>query len=158
MSSPAYIAASPMPMNGIEALFDDYDVVAAICFAIIVYFISFTLYFKTGNNDYQSDQSDVGTVEELPAFRERVVRDQQEIVQIEAMVFSYREAKRSENDDDDDDDYECVICLNKFEDAQKCRWMKKCGHIFHRSCIDRWLKTERECPLCRTCVCVVVKP
>ncbi|KAE8653246.1 hypothetical protein Csa_019623 [Cucumis sativus] len=102
---------------------------------------------KAGNNE---SEFDTGTVEDrLPVFRER------EIVQIETMVFSYyREAKGSENDDD----YECVICLNKFEDGQKCQWMKKCGHIFHCSCIDRWLRTERECPLCRSCVCVVVNP
>ncbi|XP_004151032.1 RING-H2 finger protein ATL66 [Cucumis sativus] len=147
MSPPPYIAASPMPTNGFEAIFDDFELLAAICFAIIVYFLSFTFYFKTGNNE---SEFDTGTVEDrLPVFRER------EIVQIETMVFSYyREAKGSENDDD----YECVICLNKFEDGQKCQWMKKCGHIFHCSCIDRWLRTERECPLCRSCVCVVVNP
>ena len=25
----------------------------------------------------------------------------------------------------------------------------QCGHMFHHQCIDRWLETNKKCPLCR---------
>ncbi|XP_022158252.1 E3 ubiquitin-protein ligase RHA2B-like [Momordica charantia] len=50
---------------------------------------------------------------------------------------------------------ECVICLCGYEEGEK--WLKmKCGHIFHRSCIERWLMVGRHCPLCRSCLSAVV--
>ena len=26
----------------------------------------------------------------------------------------------------------------------------KCGHLFHNNCLDRWLRTKRVCPNCKT--------
>ena len=25
----------------------------------------------------------------------------------------------------------------------------KCGHLFHSSCLEAWLKQKKECPCCR---------
>lgn len=149
MSSPPFVAASPAPIRVVAATFeltleDKYLAVTVIFTLIILYFIAFSYYYKTRNNESESAIAAAGP---LPALREP------KIVKIEAMVFSYKEGRGSENDD-----YECVICLNQFKEGQKCRLMKKCGHRFHRSCIDRWLMVEQQCPLCRSCVCVVIKP
>ncbi|KAF2019315.1 hypothetical protein BU24DRAFT_418909 [Aaosphaeria arxii CBS 175.79] len=44
----------------------------------------------------------------------------------------------------------CQVCLCDFEAEEEARRLIKCGHFFHRECIDQWLTTGRNsCPLCR---------
>ncbi|KAH9528994.1 E3 ubiquitin-protein ligase rnf38 [Dermatophagoides farinae] len=42
----------------------------------------------------------------------------------------------------------CVICMCEFEAKQNLRVLP-CHHEFHARCIDKWLKTNRTCPICR---------
>ncbi|XVF05768.1 hypothetical protein REPUB_Repub05bG0200900 [Reevesia pubescens] len=44
---------------------------------------------------------------------------------------------------------ECVICLSPFEDNDAGRNLPKCGHGFHVECIDMWLQSHSNCPICR---------
>ncbi|XP_077247573.1 brassinosteroid-responsive RING-H2 [Tasmannia lanceolata] len=45
----------------------------------------------------------------------------------------------------------CAVCLYEFEGAEEIRRLTNCRHIFHRSCLDRWLDHDQKtCPLCRT--------
>lgn len=45
----------------------------------------------------------------------------------------------------------CLVCLSLYESGEECRQLKKCGHMFHRECIDQWLTIGRNsCPLCRS--------
>ncbi|GLU11902.1 hypothetical protein SLE2022_286200 [Rubroshorea leprosula] len=44
---------------------------------------------------------------------------------------------------------ECVICLSSFEDNDVGRELPKCGHGFHVDCIDMWLHSHSNCPICR---------
>lgn len=47
-------------------------------------------------------------------------------------------------------DARCLVCLCDFEPDEETRKLVKCGHLFHRECIDQWLTTGRNsCPLCR---------
>ncbi|CAH2036438.1 unnamed protein product, partial [Thlaspi arvense] len=46
----------------------------------------------------------------------------------------------------------CPICLEEYEDDHEIRRLKKCGHVFHRFCIDSWLTRHRSCPSCRRSV------
>ena len=41
----------------------------------------------------------------------------------------------------------CAVCLSDFERDAVLRRLP-CGHCFHRSCIDKWLKRNKVCPLC----------
>lgn len=43
----------------------------------------------------------------------------------------------------------CAICLGDYEDGEAVRLLPVCRHVFHRSCIDRWLTIHSTCPLCR---------
>mmetsp|Transcript_57718 Transcript_57718/g.185494 ORF Transcript_57718/g.185494 Transcript_57718/m.185494 type:complete len:175 (+) Transcript_57718:102-626(+) len=43
---------------------------------------------------------------------------------------------------------ECRICLEQFQPADELRAMP-CRHHFHKTCVDRWLRTSRRCPVCR---------
>ncbi|GFZ06808.1 brassinosteroid-responsive RING-H2 [Actinidia rufa] len=48
-------------------------------------------------------------------------------------------------------DESCTVCLYEFEAGEEIRWLTNCRHIFHRSCVDRWMDHDRNtCPLCRT--------
>ncbi|CAA0406769.1 unnamed protein product [Arabidopsis thaliana] len=47
------------------------------------------------------------------------------------------------------DEIGCSICLEELEDGHEIIRIKKCRHVFHRSCIDSWLKQNRSCPNCR---------
>ncbi|KAG0078349.1 hypothetical protein BGZ92_001492 [Podila epicladia] len=42
----------------------------------------------------------------------------------------------------------CVICLCEYEPDDLLRQMP-CRHLFHKDCVDEWLKLKRTCPLCK---------
>lgn len=44
---------------------------------------------------------------------------------------------------------ECVICLEDIKDGEIVRVLTVCGHLFHKTCIDLWLKKQFVCPICR---------
>ena len=43
----------------------------------------------------------------------------------------------------------CSICLGEYQEKEVLRIMPKCGHNFHLSCIDVWLRKHSTCPVCR---------
>lgn len=45
--------------------------------------------------------------------------------------------------------YECAVCLSEFEDGERLRVIPNCCHAFHIDCIDIWLQSNANCPLCR---------
>lgn len=47
------------------------------------------------------------------------------------------------------EDTQCVICLADYKEREILRIMPKCGHTFHLSCIDIWLRKQSTCPVCR---------
>ncbi|XP_017972056.1 PREDICTED: E3 ubiquitin-protein ligase RING1 [Theobroma cacao] len=44
---------------------------------------------------------------------------------------------------------ECSVCLNEFEEDETLRLLPKCSHAFHIPCIDTWLRSHTNCPMCR---------
>lgn len=47
------------------------------------------------------------------------------------------------------DGSDCSVCLTEFEDGDELRLLPKCTHAFHVSCIDTWLRSHKNCPICR---------
>ncbi|XP_051145864.1 E3 ubiquitin-protein ligase RHA2B-like [Andrographis paniculata] len=44
---------------------------------------------------------------------------------------------------------DCAVCLCGVGDGEEIRGLK-CGHVFHRACLDRWIGCGHwTCPLCR---------
>ncbi|KAM3317207.1 hypothetical protein ACQJBY_035068 [Aegilops geniculata] len=43
----------------------------------------------------------------------------------------------------------CAVCLAEFRGGETLRLLPRCGHAFHRGCIDTWLRAHVNCPLCR---------
>lgn len=42
----------------------------------------------------------------------------------------------------------CCICLARYVDNDELRLLP-CGHFFHKDCVDKWLKINALCPLCK---------
>ncbi|KAJ8626345.1 hypothetical protein MRB53_019652 [Persea americana] len=58
---------------------------------------------------------------------------------------------RFEDLHDDNTPDSCAVCLYEFEGHEEIRRLRNCRHIFHRSCLDRWMDHDQKtCPLCRT--------
>ncbi|XP_024628145.1 RING-H2 finger protein ATL39 isoform X2 [Medicago truncatula] len=45
--------------------------------------------------------------------------------------------------------HRCVICLGEYKEKEILRIIPYCGHTFHLSCIDMWLRKQSTCPVCR---------
>ncbi|KAL6838872.1 hypothetical protein ACP4OV_031308 [Aristida adscensionis] len=50
---------------------------------------------------------------------------------------------------------DCSVCLGEFRDGESLRLLPKCSHAFHQQCIDKWLKSHSNCPLCRSNITIV---
>jgi E3 ubiquitin-protein ligase DOA10 len=45
---------------------------------------------------------------------------------------------------------QCAICLSEFEESQSVSPLPcNIKHYFHTECLEQWMKTKQECPLCR---------
>jgi hypothetical protein len=70
-----------------------------------------------------------------------------------ALVSTFKYKKGTENNAEETpetDQCECVVYLSGFEDDEYVRQLPRCKHCFHAPCIDMWLCSHSECPLCRT--------
>ncbi|RCV08968.1 hypothetical protein SETIT_1G369300v2 [Setaria italica] len=69
-------------------------------------------------------------------------------------AFRYRKAFKnaSATADSGAPTSECVVCLGEFEDEERVRMLPACLHVFHVGCIDTWLQSNANCPLCRAAI------
>ncbi|KAL7095632.1 hypothetical protein ACP275_10G036500 [Erythranthe tilingii] len=61
------------------------------------------------------------------------------------VIVESKDSKESVRDD------VCTICLGEFRQGERVRVLRECAHIFHVSCVDKWLGNHPNCPLCRAC-------
>ncbi|KAF2304532.1 hypothetical protein GH714_000248 [Hevea brasiliensis] len=47
------------------------------------------------------------------------------------------------------EDAVCCICLAKYANNDELRELP-CSHFFHKECVDKWLKINASCPLCKS--------
>lgn len=52
-------------------------------------------------------------------------------------------------DEEESSEYECPVCLSIFEEGEEVRQLPRCKHSFHAPCIDMWLYSHFDCPVCR---------
>lgn len=46
---------------------------------------------------------------------------------------------------------QCSICFSNFSDKEDVGCLD-CGHVFHKGCIEEWMRYKTVCPLCRNTV------
>ncbi|KMT19778.1 hypothetical protein BVRB_1g008340 [Beta vulgaris subsp. vulgaris] len=52
------------------------------------------------------------------------------------------------------DGTDCSVCLSEFQHGESLRLLPKCKHAFHIDCIDTWLRSHTNCPMCRADIVV----
>eukprot|EP00035_Acanthoeca_spectabilis_P012834 m.233100 g.233100 ORF g.233100 m.233100 type:complete len:565 (-) comp15728_c0_seq14:1422-3116(-) len=45
----------------------------------------------------------------------------------------------------------CAVCIENFQEDSEVRCLR-CGHVFHKDCVDPWLVDHGTCPLCKTVI------
>jgi len=69
------------------------------------------------------------------------------------LIPTHKYHKRSKFDViSDDEGGMCAVCLGDFEEGEELRTMPECLHTFHIPCIDMWLNSHSNCPICRASV------
>ncbi|GFY98499.1 hypothetical protein Acr_12g0010400 [Actinidia rufa] len=66
------------------------------------------------------------------------------------LVSSFKYKKEQGVAQDQECDYECPVCLSVFEEGEEVRQLPRCKHSFHAPCIDMWLYSHFDCPVCRS--------
>ena len=85
------------------------------------------------------------------AFSPRIwTRGVHESVLQEIPTFQFTEG---EGDDDNHQSVKgCVVCLNSLQEQDMLKVLPNGSHRFHLDCINIWLQTDANCPLCRTSI------
>jgi len=53
--------------------------------------------------------------------------------------------------DEEDEDQLCPICFDSWKGTGNHRIVSlKCGHLFGKSCVERWVRQNKKCPKCNT--------
>uniref|UniRef100_A0A1J3EFV4 RING-type E3 ubiquitin transferase n=1 Tax=Noccaea caerulescens TaxID=107243 RepID=A0A1J3EFV4_NOCCA len=78
--------------------------------------------------------------------------DESAIREIPIFKFKKRDAVVGGEEDENKSSQECSVCLSEFQEEEKLRIIPNCCHVFHIDCIDTWLQSNANCPLCRTSV------
>lgn len=97
------------------------------------------------NGDFgvvSDDNNDEGPMMEHPIWFIRTEGLQQSLID-SITVFKYRKEEGLV------DGTVCSVCLGEFEQEESLRLLPKCSHAFHTPCIDTWLRSHKNCPLCR---------
>lgn len=44
---------------------------------------------------------------------------------------------------------QCAVCISAVRGDETVRRLPACGHVFHASCVDGWVRVHATCPMCR---------
>ncbi|KAJ0987758.1 hypothetical protein J5N97_006114 [Dioscorea zingiberensis] len=73
-------------------------------------------------------------------------------------VCKYREDQNHDQEMEETSGVECPVCLSTFIDGEELRQLPQCKHSFHLACIDMWLNSHSNCPVCRAKVLPPLPP
>ncbi|KAF3333282.1 E3 ubiquitin-protein ligase ATL41 [Carex littledalei] len=118
-------------------------VASLITFLILLFMISFTLYYfgsaLPGTVPVEARHTD------QPGLSPSIIK--------EIPTFSYK--GNSHNHDlnngngSDTAGFRCAVCIATVHDGDMVRQLLMCKHVFHTNCIDTWLPSHSTCPMCR---------
>lgn len=75
-------------------------------------------------------------------------------VGLEPSIIAAITAVKYKKDEGLIDGTDCSVCLSEFQEDETLRLLPKCSHAFHVACIDTWLRSHTNCPMCRAPVLI----
>ena len=66
--------------------------------------------------------------------------------------LSQKSTGGDDNNNHNDKDPKCCICLGEFDPTEidpQLRVLNHCSHAFHSACLQTWLSTKTNCPVCK---------
>lgn len=66
------------------------------------------------------------------------------------LASSFKYESDGKGQDGGGGDSDCAVCLSVFVEGEEIRQLPNCKHYFHAPCIDMWLYSHMDCPLCRS--------
>ena len=71
--------------------------------------------------------------------REQLIQNNENIIENSKKIIDINETNEKE----------CIICFSDYKSDDKLAELE-CNHIYHDSCITRWLQKDLSCPICRS--------
>ncbi len=96
-----------------------------------------------GENEDEEENEEEENYEENNAESETYFKKRNRFI-LELDEFQYKHVKKYSTIKED----KCAICLQKYKGVDIIKEFP-CKHIFHKSCIFKWLKKSNVCPLCK---------
>ncbi|XP_073148276.1 RING-H2 finger protein ATL16-like [Henckelia pumila] len=138
---------SSNPDNGFAIFAIAVLAISATAFLLLTYYFFATkCYLRCQRRRHPSTPSPEHEDEEVPVYP-YYSRGIDEFLVQEIPAFLY-----IKNDQGNGCFLKCVVCLNEFQDNEMLRILPKCSHAFHLDCIDVWLQSNSNCPLCRATI------
>ena len=98
--------------------------------------------FDFNEEEYEENENNEEN-EENEEDRDLFMRKREQFI-LELDEFQFKHLKKYSALTED----KCPICLQKYKSADIIKEFP-CKHIFHKTCIFKWLKTSNVCPLCK---------
>lgn len=117
-------------------------------FLLVSYYTIISKYCKKASNTDQ-DQNSSNALEIQPTqINDGQMQPSQQVGLNESLIKSIAVCKYKKSDGLIDG-VDCAVCLSEFQENESLRLLPKCSHAFHLPCIDTWLRSHPNCPLCR---------
>ena len=98
--------------------------------------------FDYNDDEYEENENNEEN-EENEEDRDLFMRKREQFI-LELDEFQFKHLKKYSALTED----KCPICLQKYKSADIIKEFP-CKHIFHKTCIFKWLNTSNVCPLCK---------
>ena len=95
--------------------------------------------FDGNEEEFEENENNEENDEEAELFMRK---REQFILELDEFQFKHLKKYSALTED------KCPICLQKYKSADIIKEFP-CKHIFHKTCIFKWLKTSNVCPLCK---------
>lgn len=131
-------AAAEIDVEGPPTLVRLLTVVASVPITIFITYIMMTCYEKA--------------MRQLRHPTQDIEADRQSMQQPAGTVVIYKKKNIISTQEEESGSKDCAICLEEVNEGDRCRMLSNCRHVYHLSCIDRWLLMNSHCPLCRASI------